>query len=69
VKSELFRARGARVNRPAIEAVSIAFLELKLGNVQIYDAQGVCSNRQSAFMWERGVWPNRHVTFIMAEKA
>jgi len=43
------------------------------GNVQIsYDAseeRGVCSNRQSTVIWGRGIWSNRHITFIMAEKA
>jgi len=30
----------------------------------------VCSNRQSyTVTWGAEVWPNRHITFIMAEKA
>jgi len=28
----------------------------------------VCSNRQSTIIWKRGVWPNHHVTFIVATK-
>jgi len=37
-----------------------------------YDASeggGGCSNRQSAIIWGRGIWPNRHVTSAVAEKA
>jgi len=30
--------------------------------------EGVCSNRQSTVIWGEGVWPNRHVTFIVAKK-
>jgi len=29
--------------------------------------KGVCSNRQSAVIWGRS-WPNRHITFVVAEK-
>jgi len=46
---------------------------LAYGYVQIsYDAsggRGACSNRQSAVIWREGVWPKRHKTFIVAEKA
>jgi len=31
--------------------------------------EGVCSNRQSTVKWGEGVWPNRHITFIVARKA
>jgi len=44
-----------------------------LGNVQIsFDVLGrdvVFSNRQSAVTWGRRLWPNRHITYIVAEKA
>jgi len=39
-----------------------------------YDASGwegrVCSNRQSAVIWGGGggIWPNRHITFIVIKK-
>jgi len=36
-----------------------------------YDAtEEVCSNHQSVPSYGRGgLWPNRHITFIVAEKA
>jgi len=31
--------------------------------------EGVCSNRPSAVIWGEGIWPNHHITFLVAEKA
>jgi len=50
------------------------FIFCVLGNVEIsYDALGVeevCSNRQSAVIWRRGLVKSSYtVTFIVAEKA
>jgi len=33
-----------------------------------FRGEGVCSNRQSTVIWRRGLLPNRHIAFIVAEK-
>jgi len=34
-----------------------------------FRGEGGCSNRQNVVICWEGVWPNRHITFILAEKA
>jgi len=31
-------------------------------------SEGVCSNRQSTDIWGERVWPNRHISLIVAKK-
>jgi len=30
--------------------------------------EGLCSNHQSTVIWVEEVWPNHHITFIVAKK-